>query len=402
MPTLLQINTSANRGSTGHIAEEIAEKAMAKGWKCYTAYSRSVNPSQTQTFRIGNARTVKWHGVLTRLFDMAGLGAQRATHGLIEYMEEIKPDVVHLHNIHGYVLNYKVLFEYLNEHQIPVVWTFHDFWAITGHCSHFVGANCERWKFECNKCPLIDNYPKSYLDFSKRNFNLKKRLFSTSNLHIVAVSKWVEELTKQSFLKGKDIRCIENGVDLNVFKHSEYYGNQIPLDKYVIMGVASQWSAGKGFDDYLKLSKLLADDEVIVLVGLQDPQLRLLPDNVVGIKRTESVEELAQLYTRADVVTSLSYAETFGLTIVEGYACGTPAIVYDNTAPPSLIKPGTGRVVPTGDVDTLYKAIQDMKTYHFKSLHSCECVNYARESFDKDKLFETYVDLYEDLLKRSL
>lgn len=398
MPTLLQINTSVNRGSTGHIAEQIAEKAIAKGWKCYTAFSRSQNLSKTDTYRIGSSKTVKLHGLLARLFDMAGLGSKKATIKFIDYITSIRPDIVHLHNIHGYVLNYKLLFEYLNEHNIPVVWTFHDFWAITGHCCHFVNTNCEKWKTQCIHCPLTSSYPKSYLDFSKRNYSLKKSLFTTSNLHIVSVSKWVEEVTRLSFLKNKDIRCIENGVDVNVFKPSLYKGNAIPSDKYVIMGVASQWSDGKGLQDYYRLSESLSDDEIIVLVGLNANQMQQLPKKIIGIQRTESVQELAQLYSRADVITSLSYAETFGLTIIEAYACGTPAIVYANTALPLLITPQTGKIVPTGDVNRLYQMIQEMKISDFKIQHIPDCIVYATENFNKDKCFEKYVDLYEELL----
>lgn len=400
MPTLLQINVSVNRGSTGRIAEQIAEKAINRGWNCYTAYSNLANPSKTHLYRISNTFTVYLHGLYSRLFDMAGLGSRKATLRFISFIDEIKPDIVHLHNIHDYVLNYKILFEHLSKQNIPVVWTFHDFWAITGHCSHFTGANCSKWQVECNHCPLKKDYPTSCSDFSKRNYLLKKELFTKSNIHVVAVSKWVEEMTHLSFLKDKDIRCIENGVDVVSFKSSEYKGCIIPDNKFVILGVASQWSAGKGLQDYYSLSEMLSDDEIIVLVGLNDKQLKQLPKNIVGIRRTESVDELAQIYSRADVVTSLSYAETFGLTIIEGYACGTPAIVYDNTALPSLVNENIGRVVPTGDLRALYKALQEMKMSGFKNKHSSDCIQYVRDHFDKNKCYNMYVDLYEELIEK--
>ena len=398
MYTLLQINVSVNRGSTGHIAEQIAEIAIDRGWQCYTAFSNKANPSKTIIYRIGNKFTRYHHALLSRLLDMDGLGSKKATHRLISFIDSINPDVVHLHNIHGYVLNYPILFDYLNKKAIPVVWTFHDFWAITGHCSHFVETNCTKWKMECHNCELHNCYPTSLTDFSNRNFNLKKKLFNASNLHVVAVSKWVEELTRDSFLKNKDIRCIENGIDLSHFKPTVYEGNIIPSGKYVIMGVASQWGVGKGLQDYLRLSKMLNDDEIIVLVGLNDKQLKQIPNKIIGIKRSESIDELAQLYSRADVVTSLSYAETFGLTIIEGYACGTPAVVYDNTALPQIVNDSIGRVVPTGNVDFLYKIIQQMKTSNFKVNHSNDCVQYTRDHFDKNNFYNKYVDLYEELV----
>ena len=401
MSTLLQINTSVNRGSTGRIAEQIAEKAIDRGWDCYTAYSNIANPSKTHLYRISNKFTVYRHGFYSRLFDTAGLGSIKATQKFISFIDEIKPDIVHLHNIHGYVLNYKILFEYLNKQNIPVVWTFHDFWAITGHCCHFISANCTKWQIECNHCPKTRGYPTSYFDFSRRNFLLKKELFTKSNLHVVAVSKWVEKLTHLSFLKNKDIRCIENGVDIESFKPLTYKGYSIPDDKYVIMGVASQWNASKGLQDYCCLSEKLSDDEIIVLVGLNVKQIKQLPKNIIGIKRTESVDELARLYSRADVITSLSYGETFGLTIIEGYACGTPAVVYDNTALPQLINEKLGHVVPTGNIRALYETLQEMKASSFKKHHSSDCIQYARNHFDKDKCFNMYVDLYEELVKEK-
>lgn len=399
MKKVLQINVTANWGSTGKIAEQIGTCAQKHGWESYIAYNRRASKSSSHLIKIGSKFDLYAHAMIARLFDATGLGSWVATKRFLKEVEQINPDIVHLHNIHGYVLNYKLLFEYLNKNNIPVVWTFHDFWAITGHCSHFVTINCDRWQSGCHDCPLHKGYPASITDYSKRNYTLKKALLTASNLHVVTVSKWVEQLSRLSFVKDKDIRNIDNGIDLSIFKPTSEYGHpQIPNGKFVIMGVATQWGSGKGLDDYKKLSTLLSEDELIVLVGMNEDQITQLPPNIIGIMRTSTQKELAALYTRANVVTILSRAETFGLTVVEGYACGTPAIVYDNTAPPLLIKPDTGSVVPTGDIEALYYTIKEMKTSQFKSLHNSDCINYAREHFDKDKLFEKYVQLYEELL----
>lgn len=400
MPKLLQINVTSNWGSTGKIAEQIGTCAQKSGWESYIAYNRRASKSSSLLIKIGSKYDMYTHAIIARLFDAAGLGSWFATKRFLKEVKRINPDVVHLHNIHGYVLNYKLLFEYLNKRDIPVVWTFHDFWAITGHCSHFVGASCERWQNGCHDCPLYKNYPSSITDFSKRNYALKKRLFTASDLHVVAVSKWVEQLTKLSFLKNKDIRNIDNGIDMSIFKPTPSYQHpSIDADKYVIIGVATQWGAGKGLNDYKKLASMLSDDELIVLVGMDENQIAQLPPKIIGIKRTSTQQELAALYSRADVVAILSQAETFGLTAIEGYACGTPAIVYDNTALPLLVRPETGRVVPTEDVETLYSTIQEFKKTKFKPQHSDDCIQYARENFDKDKCFEKYIDLYESLLR---
>lgn len=347
------------------------------------------------------------------LFDNEGLCSRGATRRFICQVEKIKPDIVHLHNIHDHYLNYRILFEYLNKTDIKVVWTFHDFWPVTGHCMHFVSKDCHRYETGCYDCSMQKVYPKALIDRSHKNYELKKALFSENkHLTIVPVSEWVGEMTRKSFLKDKPIQVIHNGIDINVFKptpFSIYNDKEIKArmkGKYVILSVATQWAFDKGLEDYKRISEMLADDEVIALVGVSDNIRQSLPHNIIGIGRTSNPTELAALYTRADVVTILSSAETFGLTVVEGFACGTPAIVYDNTAPPALITPKTGAVVKDKDYKAVYAKIQEFKTstsasstITFKNLHSIDCRQRAMEYFDKDKQYEKYVKLYEELLK---
>ena len=398
MPKLLQINVSANWGSTGRIAEQINQTAMMDGWECWIAYSRYANASASELIQIGSKKDVLWAVAETRLLDKAGLSMRQATKKLIQQIEKLQPDVVHLHNIHGYVLNYEILFGYLNRSGIKVVWTFHDFWAMTGHCAHFIDVDCMKWKTGCHHCPKHKSYPSSFTDFSARNYALKKRLFTENpNLHIVAVSEWVAKYVRESFFKDKDIRVIHNGVDLNVFRPTKGFVHpKIKDEDFVILAVASRWTKnGKGFPDYMALSMMLADEEKLVLVGINEELATELPNNVIGISRTNSQEELAAIYTRANVVISFSPAETFGMTIVEGYACGTPAIVYDNSAPPYLITLQTGYVVPNKDVQAAYDAIQKMKEYG-KAYFSEACLKLAQQKFDKNKCFAQYIELYEE------
>lgn len=389
VPTLLQLNCTANWGSTGKIAEQIGLKAKTVGWDCYMACGRSSNPSQLQVIKVGNKPTVLWHYAENRLLDNEGLASRWATRQLVKQIEAIKPDVIQLHNIHDHWLNYRILFEYLNATDIPVVWTFHDCWAFTGHCPHFVTVGCEKWKSECMNCPLNS----SLLDKSNRNFKLKKSLFAANkNLHVVTVSQWLGDMARQSFFRDVDIRVIHNGIDVNRFgvKPAQKEG------KFVILGVATAWSESKGLGDYYRLSERLDDDCQIVLVGLKEQQIRILPKKIIGLPKTKSQEELAELYRKASVVLSLSRAETFGLTIAEGMACGTPAIVYDNTAQPELITPETGMVVKTGDIDALVSAIRQLKE---QPLSADDCRKRAEACFDKDRCFEEYVELYESLLR---
>lgn len=406
MPKLLQINVTSNWGSTGRISEQCNQYAARKGWDVYAVYGRYSNPSKSKLIKTNTKWDVYEHYVESILLDNEGLASRSSTHRLIERIRSINPDIIHLHNIHDHWLNYKELFEFLNKTDIKVVWTFHDFWAITGHCHHFVQADCNRFMTECYDCPYTKGKLFPLLKRTERNFNLKKHLISANkNLTIVPVSEWVGDNVKRSFLKNKDIHVIPNGVDTGIFKPTEPSEIQKVSEsfkrlqgKFVIMAVSSQWKSGsKGLGDYRAMAKMLKKDEVIVLVGVDDKVIATLPANMIGIKRTNNQQELAALYTRADVVCSFSSAETFGLTIVEGYACGTPAVVYDNTAPPTLITSKTGFVAPNHNYATAYTQIEQIRK-NGKSHYFDACIALAREKYDKEKCFEKYIGLYEKLL----
>lgn len=403
---LLQINSTANWGSTGKIAEQIGECAMAHGWESYIAYGRHANPSKSRLIKIGTKLGLFWHLLESRLFDNQGLASRVATQKLVQQIESIKPDVIHLHNIHGYYLNYKILFDYLNSTNIPVVWTLHDCWTFTGHCAHFVAADCMRWRDNgCGRCPLKGSYPKSYTDFSARNFRLKRSLFTPkSNMHIVAVSEWLKKQAKQSFLGRQHVQYVYNGVDTTLFspQDTKYIADKYKLEgKTVLVGVASAWSESKGFNDYLALRERLSNNYAIIMIGLTEEKISKLPEGIIGISRTQSTKELAELYSVADAVLSLSRAETFGLTIAEGMACGTPAIVYNNTATPELITEQTGLIVDeTGDIEGLISAIQEVERKG-KAHYSEACRKRAEECFDKDKCFEKYIELYNEILNNT-
>lgn len=399
---LLQINSVVNSGSTGRIAEEIGQTAIAAGWKSYIVYGRDDRPSQSELIKIGNDWDIKMHGVQTRLFDRHGLGSKSATKELIGKIIEISPDIIHLHNIHGYYINIEILFNYLRNTNIPVVWTFHDCWPITGHCSYFTFVGCEKWKKKCCDCPQKTSYPASWIvDRSEKNYYLKKELFtSLSNLTLVPVSNWLSGILKESYLQGFPIKLIHNGINTYVFKPStsRYFRSKHGLEhKFLLLGVASVWSPRKGLKDFIDLSKHLNSDYQIVLVGLSREQIEQLPENILGIERTESVEELSNLYSEADIVLNLSYEETFGLTTVEGFACGTPCIVYNATASPELVDQSTGLVVEPGDINGLMEAIIQIKQ-NGKQFYSEACVNRAHRLYKKEDRYQEYIDLYESLL----
>lgn len=400
MKKLLQINECLNF-STGKITQQIGELAIAKGWESWIVYSgrEPELPSKSKLIRVGNFFISCLHYAEDKLLDNEGLASRWETRKLIKKIDEIKPDIIQLHLLHDHWLNYKILFRYLADKKIPVVWTQHDQWATTGHC-YYNPVECERWKDECYECPLSKWY---CLDRSRRNFMLKKQLMADIlSLTIVAVSEWLANMMKRSHLKDRDIEVIHNGIDVNTFspKHEkenyERYG--IDFKKKILLGVASPWSERKGLNDYIELSKRLDDRFVIVLVGLTDDQIEKLPDNIIGIKRTENQTELARIYSMADILLSLSYAETFGMTMAEAFACGTPCLVYDNTAQPEIVTPETGCIAKTGCIDDLVRLIYEMTGNRFKQNHTADCRKRAEEHFDKDKYFEKYIELYEKLL----
>lgn len=402
MKTLLQINSVVNSGSTGRIAEEIGQTAIATGWESYIAYGRNDRPSKSELIKIGNDQDIILHGLQTRLFDRHGLGSKSATQDLVEKIEKIKPDIIHLHNIHGYYINIEILFKYLQNIGIPVVWTFHDCWPMTGHCSYFTFVGCEKWKTQCFSCPQKTDYPASWLiDRSEKNFNLKKKLFtSLPNVTLVPVSNWLSGILEESFLQNYPLKVIHNGINTEVFRPSTgtvFRKKHCFENKFILLGVASVWSPRKGLKDFIALSKLLNNDYQIVLVGLTRKQMEQLPDSILGIERTESVEELAEIYSAVDIVLNLSYEETFGLTTVEGFACGTPGIVYNATASPELIDETTGFVVEPGDIEGLMKAINQIKEKG-KQYYTVACVDRAHRLYRKEDRYREYIELYEQLI----
>lgn len=402
MKKLLQINSVVNTGSTGRIAEEIGQTAIEAGWESYIAFGRNERPSASALIKVGTERDIKIHGLQTRLFDRHGLGSRRATKELIRKIEKIEPNVIHLHNIHGYYINIEVLFQYLRIADLPVVWTFHDCWPITGHCSYFTFVGCDKWKTNCYSCPKKKEYPSSwFLDRSSKNHVLKKELFtSLPNLTLVPVSQWLSGILDESFLQDYPIRVIHNGINTDIFKPSATANFRVKYqleNKFILLGVANIWDRRKGLDDFIELSKLLNSDFQIVLVGLTQKQIEQLPENIIGIERTESVEELAEIYAESDVFLNPTYEDNFPTTNLESLACGTPVVTYRTGGSPEAIDESTGIVVERGDINGLVEAIQMIKR-NGKQSYMDACVNRSHRLYKKEDRYREYLELYESLL----
>ena len=403
MKKLLLINVSANSGSTGRIAEEIGQTAISRGYESFFAFGRIGRESKSSLIRIGNDWDVRWHGLESLLFDNQGFGSRMATKRFISEIERIQPDVINLHNVHGYYLNVEILFEYLAKKDIPVVWTLHDCWPFTGHCSYFDRYHCEKWKTGCHHCPNSNGYPKSLLfDRSKTNYARKKELFSRpKNITFVAVCNWMANNVKASFLGGYPVETIYNGVDIETFRprfeglngsNSLKAKLGINENAKVVLGVASTWDRRKGLDDFVKLRTMMTDEYAIVLVGLNDKQIAALPGGVIGIKRTESVDQLAELYSLADVFVNPTYVDNFPTTNIEALACGTPVVTYKTGGSPEAIDEKTGMVVNQGEMNLLLPAVEFVAKN--KLSYTKACRERAVKLFNKQDRFEDYVNLF--------
>ncbi len=412
MPKLLQINPVIRMNtSTGRIMQEIGDLAMASGWESYVAYSRGrdgLRGSTSQTVPIGSRLSVAWHGIETRLLDRHGLASTKATKEFVNEIRRIDPDIIHIHNIHGYFLNYKVLFDYLSKAGKPVIWTVHDCWLYTGHCYHYMFAGCGRWKTGCGHCPQKRLFPASLLlDRSAQNFKDKAKAFCSvpkDLLTIVPVSEWMRQEMSQSFLKGYRFKVIHNGIDTSIFTPSD--SDAAVREKYgignrkIILGLASIWCREKGWDDFIALSKLLREDEVIVMVGVKPEQAKELPAGIIPVSRTENVRQLAELYSAAEVFVNPTYQDNYPTVNLESISCGTPVITYRTGGSIESITPQTGLVVETGDVGGLRSAIDAIES-RGNDYFRVPCRTHALAHFRKESRYAEYLRLYGECLGRE-
>lgn len=412
MRSLLQINPVLRVStSTGRIMQEIGVMAQQKGWKSYIAYSKGRDgikkPCQSQIVPVGGLCSTVWHGVETRLLDRHGLASVNATKKFVRQIERIHPDIVHIHNIHGYFLNYKILFDYLSHSGIPVVWTVHDCWLYTGHCYYYSYIGCDKWQTGCGHCPQRGEFPASLLfDRSARNFADKKAAFTSmprDKFVIVPVSRWIRNEMSLSFLKEYDFRVIHNGINTEIFN---IYPSQAVVAKYgldgknILLGVASIWSKEKGLDDFIRMSELLSGDEVIVLVGVKADEKKRLPSNIVGISRTENMHQLAELYSAADVFVNPTWQDNYPTVNLEAIACGTPVVTYRTGGSIEAVTENTGVVVEQGDFKGLLDAAREIRS-RGKAYYQPRCREYAVANFNKEDRYADYFQLYDELIEKN-
>lgn len=403
MPILIQIDSCLGKGSTGRITESIGLIMKRLGWDCYVVHGdRYAGETKLESMKTVSRVQEYLHALGSILFDRHGLFSSSQTRRIMEKVRDMKPDIIQLHCVHGYYINYEILFEFLHEMDVPVVWTFHDCWAFTGHCAHFDFAGCDKWKTGCYACELLKEYPRSvFIDNSKDNWLRKRKSFtSVDKLHIVAVSKWLSDIVGHSFMQKYPIEVIHNGIDLSVFKRvdnniREQYG--ISSDETLVLGVATAWGKDKGLNDFVRLSQEPAIK--VVLVGVSEEVRKLLPENIIAVNRTESQQKLAEFYSAADMLVNPTYNDSFPTVNLEALACGTPVVTYRTGGSPEAIDAETGAVVEKGDYAGLLSHIRKFAQTSYTSSYSKVCRERAEKCFDMNKQFDEYRKLYERLIE---
>lgn len=396
---VLQINVVCGTGSTGRIAVDLYKVLVEKGHEGIIAYGRGTAPAGVNSIRVGSSLSIYAHVLKARALDKMGFGSKKATEDLILKIKEYNPDVIHLHNIHGYYLNVKVLFDYLKVAGKPVVWTLHDAWPFTGHCAYFDFIKCDKWKTACFSCPVAKEYPERWLlDSSQSNYTAKKELFtSVKNMTIVTPSNWLGDIVKQSYLSKYEVKVINNGIDLRAFVPT--VGNFKEANnlenKFIILGVASHWDKRKGLDYFEELAKVLDDSFKVVVIGVTESQIAALPSNILSISRTNNVTALAEIYSAADVFINPTLEDNFPTTNLEALACGTPVITFKTGGSVESVDENTGLIVDQGDLDGLVSAVKSLAVKNF----SAEACLKRSKLYDKEERYSDYVSLYTSLMK---
>ncbi|MCR4892549.1 MAG: glycosyltransferase [Lachnospiraceae bacterium] len=399
MRRIMYINSICGSGSTGRIITGLMDRLTDMGIETLAAYGRGTAPLEYDTYRIGTKPGVLLHGGISRLTDRHGLYSTGATRRLIEVIRRFNPDLIHIHNVHGYYVNYALLFHYLREEFVRIrkkprlVWTLHDCWAFTGHCTHYSYIGCDKWLTGCDRCPQKNQYPKSFLgDASEENYRLKKKLFpGIRGLSLVTPSEWLKTQVEKSFLRDYPISVVPTGIDVSVFQETpsdlrERFGVG---NRLLLLGVANPWRERKGYDDFLRLAEILGDGCRIAMIGLKRRQMKNLPANIIAIGHTDSLTEMVQWYSCADIYVNLTLEDTFPTTNLEAMACGTPVLTYDAGGSGESVTEETGKVVACGDLKAVIRAIQEIMQRDREALRLA-CRTRALD-YTADRRFRQYI-----------
>lgn len=397
---VVQINATCGAGSTGMICLEVSRLLSQNDIENYVIYAVGHSDADTAV-RCGSSRDIRVSAARAHLTGNYGFTAVGMTRRLIRLLDDIKPDIVHLHNIHSHNCHLSLLFDYLREKRIRILWTFHDCWAFTGYCPHFMMSGCDKWKSSCGSCPQYRRFS-TFFDRSHALFEKKKRLLSGLDLTIVMPSAWLAGIVRQSFLQDYPVKVIHNGIDLDVFRPvssdiRERLG--IGRDTFMILGIAYDWSVRKGLDVFIRLAEQLDRDRYqIVLVGVDDRGG--LPDSIITLPRIGDPEELVRLYTAADLFMNPTREDTFPTVNMEALACGTPVAAFDVGGCTETFSQETGIAVPVDDIRGMIGAVDAIRSSDRFTPEKCR--SYAEKHFDKNTAYQSYLSCYQELMSDAL
>lgn len=391
---VLQINSVYGVGSTGRIVKDISDILIEKGHVSYVAYGCGT-VSTSNIYRMESRFYQKINILKTRFFGKHGFYNKIATYKLLRWIDGVNPDVIHLHNIHGHYINVKMLFKYLKKIDKPVIWTLHDCWAFTGHCTYFDYEKCYKWEKGCSNCPQRREYPDSwFFDRSKKMWKEKKKIFTEiEKMTIVTPSNWLANYVKKSFLGKYPVEVINNGIELLKFKptKSNLLDEKLNPGEKIVLCVASEWGRRKGFFLLNDLASKLSSMYRLVVVGIEEGQKKQLDGKIIAINRTNNLDELVMLYSKADYFVNLTLEDNYPTVNLESLACGTPVITFNTGGSPESINEDSGKVVEKGNVNAI---IESLKVVRKEELRE-KCVKHA-QIFDKKIRFAKYIELYEE------
>ncbi len=393
---ILHINSMIN-GSTGHIMRDLAQyNTENEVYISYPTFDGNIK-GIPRTLIIGNKFDTFIHHCLGRITGLNGCFSYFSTKKFIAKIDQLKPDIIHLHNLHNCYINIGLLFDYIKKNEVAVVWTLHDCWAFTGQCAYFDMVKCDKWKSECNCCEQLSRYPVSWFDNSRRMYQYKKKKFTgVNNLIIVTPSEWLAGLVKKSFLKEYPVKVINNGVDLKVFKPKdrEIASLSRTKNKIIVLAVAFKWDKRKGFDILIDVSHNIDKEKYqIVVVGVTKKQKLLLDKNTICIQKTNSQREMSNIYSKSDVFINPTREENFCLVNIEALACGIPVITFNSGGASEAINNTCGISLKEKTSMAVLKAIDEICTKEYKM---ADCIMQARK-YEKNKKYSEYMNLYRDL-----
>jgi len=330
---VLLIDVNCKYTSTGKIVYDLYSELRRQGHEAFVAYGRGPKISEVGIRKFAWDIETYFHAFMTRMIGLTGFFSPISTHRLLTLIKRIQPDVVHLHELHGYFVNIGPIVNYLKTNQIPTVWTYHCEFMYTGKCGYT--EECTRYTDQCGECPLLVEYPKSlFFDFT--SYMLRKKIEWLSNfsaLTIVTPSAWLRRKLLLSHTGHLPSMVIRNGIDTNTFKpiiYNDVRENLQITTPYIILSVIADFSdSRKGFD-FIKPFAERLDSKLytwIVVGGSQFPYE--MPVNVLHVPKIKNPSELNKYYNASDVFVILSKYENLPTVCLEASACQCPVVGWD-------------------------------------------------------------------------